>query len=505
MNRFVLTLGCGLLVQWSAFAQSSAPAAPAASSGAMARALSQAFADVYEKVSPGVVVIEALEGDDPRLASPLLHLYAPYSPRQRNAVNQGSGFVMTADGYILTNSHVLEGSRPDGVRVTLKDGRKFEAKIVGIDENSDLAVLKINASGLPVVQFGDSDKARVGEFAFALGAPYDLRYTFTYGIISAKGRTELMPTRGNYAEYIQTDASINPGNSGGPLVDIDGRVIGVNTLIYGLDQGLGFAIPINMAKKIAGQLITGGRAVRAWLGIFIGTAEDEPEFAARFPDAPKGIVVKDILDGTPASESELQPWDLITAVDGAPVASARELQKAIFEKQVGDEVQLDVWRNNRTVKMSLRTAEQVDDVQRILNRRAVPQGIPVPQQIPIPVPSQPAPSLGDDEDFLQNTPATPPAPPAPKSPTAGLELRPVTGAAARAMKLQPDDGLLVTSVMPGSAAAEAGVKVGDVITSVASTPVRNRGDFVTALKKGGDAVMLNINRGDEKTYAILKP
>jgi S1-C subfamily serine protease len=129
----------------------------------------------------------------------------------------------------------------------------------------------------------------------------------------------------------------------------------------------------------------------------------------------------------------------------------------------------------------------------------------VPQQIPIPVPSQPAPSLGDDEDFLQNTPATPPAPPAPKSPTAGLELRPVTGAAARAMKLQPDDGLLVTSVMPGSAAAEAGVKVGDVITSVASTPVRNRGDFVTALKKGGDAVMLNINRGDEKTYAILKP
>lgn len=499
MNRFVLTTGCGLLMQAVAFAQNPAPVAPPASGNA-ARAMSQAFADVYEKVSPGVVIIEAIEADGLQSGSPLLQYFGQQGGGARGSVNQGSGFIMTPDGYILTNSHVLEGARRDGVRVTLKDGRKFEAKLVGIDPNSDLAVLKINASGLPVVQFGDSDKARVGEFAFALGAPYDLRYTFTYGIVSAKGRTDLVPTHGNYAEYIQTDAAINPGNSGGPLVDIDGRVIGVNTLIYGLDQGLGFAIPINMAKKIAGQLITGGRAVRAWLGIYIRSSEDMPGFAAQFPNAPQGIFVEDIVDGTPASQSDLKPLDLITAVDGTPVATPRELQKAIFEKQVGDEVELQVWRTSGVVKMKLRTAEQMEDVQPALNRR-----------LPIPSPLRPPPAVDDqDDDPLAITPqrqAPRSQPQISASPTAGVQLRSVTAESAKAMKLLPEEGVLVSSVEPGSAAAEAGVQVGDVITTVASTPVRTQAEFVEALKKaaGSDAVMLNINRGDQKTYAILKP
>jgi serine protease Do len=494
MNRFVLTFGCGLLVQAAVFAQSSNPAAPPSGSN-LARAMSEAFADVYEKVSPGVVIIEALEADDPQGGSPIMQLFAqPPNGGQHGAMNQGSGFLMTADGYILTNSHVLEGARPDGVRVTLKDSRKFEAKVVGIDEKSDLAVLKINASGLPVVQFGDSDKARVGEFAFALGAPYDLRYTFTYGIVSAKGRTELVPTHGQYAEYIQTDASINPGNSGGPLVDIDGRVIGVNTLIYGLDQGLGFAIPINMAKKIASQLITGGRAVRAWLGIFIRSTDDTPGFAARFPDAPGGIFVEGILDGTPASQSELQPWDLITTVDGTAVTSPRELQKAIFEKQVGDEVVLQIWRNHKTVTMKLRTAEQVDDVQPVMHSRSAPLPLPALDD-------------GDDANEVAPDPQSAPQAQRPASPTGGLELRDINADIAKTMKLQSADGVLVTSVEPGSIAADAGVKVGDVITSVASAPVRTKQDFAKALAKAGsgDALMLNINRGDEKTYAILKP
>jgi serine protease Do len=497
MNRFVLTTGCGLLVQAAVFAQNSNPVPPATVSppaaGSVARVLSNAFADVYEKVSPGVVVIEAMEANDSQIGSPILQLFgqAPGN-RAPGAINQGSGFLMTPDGYILTNSHVLEGSRPDGLRVTLKDGRKFEAKVVGIDQTSDLAVLKINASGLPVVQFGDSDKARVGEFAFALGAPYDLRYTFTYGIISAKGRTDLVPTHGAYAEYIQTDASINPGNSGGPLVDIDGRVVGVNTLVRGLDQGLGFAIPINMAKKIASQLITGGKAVRAWLGIFIRSTDDTPGFATRFPDAPGGIFVEGILDGTPASQSELRPWDLITSVDGTAVTSPRELQKLIFEKQVGDEVELAVWRNNRTVKIKLRTAEQNDDVQRVLLQRAMP-----------------LPPVDEEE---QDPGSVPPGQgaqvaPQPPSPTGGLELRHLTVEAARKMKLQAEEGVLVTSVAPGSIAAAAGVRVGDVITSVASTPVHTKQGFVEALAKAGsgEAVMVNINRGDGKTYAILKP
>lgn len=491
MIRSVFAISCGLLIQAAAFAQNSSQ--PSGSSD-LAHALNKAFGDVYEKVSPGVVVIEAQEAAaGGQQGTPLMQFFMQQQGiPQQTPTNQGSGFIITADGYILTNSHVLEGARADGLRVTLKDGRKFEAEAVGIDPTSDLAVLKINASGLPIVQFGDSDKPRVGEFAFALGAPYDLRYTFTYGIISAKGRTDLVPGQRDYSEYIQTDAAINPGNSGGPLVDIDGRVIGVNTMIFGLDQGLGFAIPINIAKKVASQLIANGRAMRAWLGISITELDREPQFAAQFPNAPRGILVADILDGTPASMSSLRQWDLITAVDGMPVATSRELQKIIFEKQIGDEVELQVWRNNRTAKVKLRTAEHINGVMPAMNQRRPRQQAQSQFQ---PQPIQPLPSA----------PASPQA--APYDPSAGLELRAVTADMAIAMKLQAQEGVLVTSVQPGSVAADAGVQVGDVITSVASQPVRSRKDFLEALSSasGDDAVMLNINRGDGKTYAILKP
>jgi S1-C subfamily serine protease len=494
MNRFILTIGCGLLIQAAAVAQTPNPAA--STSSGLAHALNQAFADVYEKVSPGVVVIEAQEAPPQAVYSqgggtPLMQFFLQDPDAQRGgAVNQGSGFIMTPDGYILTNSHVLESARSDGLRVTLKDGRKFEAKVVGIDQASDLAVLKINASGLPVVEFGDSDKARVGEFAFALGAPYDLRYTFTYGIISAKGRTDLTPNRrGGYEEYIQTDASINPGNSGGPLVDIDGRVVGVNTLIYGLDQGLGFAIPINIAKKIASQLIADGRAIRAWLGIGIKDLSQMPDLASLYPDYPKGIYVDAIFRGTPASQSDLRPSDIITSADGVAVGSPLDLQKVIFDKQVGDEVELGVWRNNHVVKVKLRTAEHVEGVMPVVNQRFRP--------------AQP-----DAADAAAGDPSSAqPAQQPPQSwPDAGLQVRKFTAEMAMSMKLQAQEGVIVTSVQPGSAAAAAGVHVGDVITSVATTPVRTRQDFAKAIGAAsqGDAVMLNINRGDEKTYAIIK-
>jgi serine protease Do len=482
------------MIHGIAAAQTTSPAP--ASTAELARSMNRAFGDVYEKVSPGVVVIEAREADAvPSQGTPLMQFFQQQQqgrPPQRGAMNQGSGFIMTPDGYILTNSHVLEGARADGVRVTLKDGRKFEAKLVGIDPKSDLAVLKINATGLPVVAFGDSDKLRVGEFAFALGAPYDLRYTFTYGIISAKGRTDLVPGRADYEEYIQTDAAINPGNSGGPLVDIDGHVIGVNTLIYGLDQGLGFAIPINFAKRVADQLISGGRAVRAWLGISIRALDDVPEFTAQFPNAPKGIFVDQIIPGTPASESALRQWDVITAVNDIAVATPRELQKVIFEKQVGDEVQIDVWRENRVVKMKIRTAEHLDTFLPVMNQRSRPPVL-------------------EEEEPEAEPPITRmvPAPQKPFRPnsSAGLELRLLTPDIAIAMKLQAQEGLLVTSVQPGSAAAVAGVRVGDVITAAGSQPVRSKGDFDKAVSgaENGAAVMIDINRGDQKTYAIVKP
>jgi S1-C subfamily serine protease len=409
--------------------------------------------------------------------------------------NQGSGFFITSDGYILTNNHVLEDGDPKHLEVTLKDGRKFLAKIVGTDPISDLAVLKINATHLPVEELGDSDKARVGQFAFALGAPYDLRNTFTYGIVSAKGRTDITGSR-DYEEYLQTDASINPGNSGGPLVDIDGRVIGVNTLINGLNRGLGFAIPINMAKRVASQLIADGRASRPWLGIQIRGVEDIPGLSKRYPDLPSGILVYDIVGGTPASTSDLRRNDIITSVDGVPVATARELQKVILDKKVGDEVSLQVWRNHQVLTVKVRTAEHTDGVLPVVNQRM-----------------QPAPSQGGDDDSADDSQDDSASPGAqdnnggapPHTATAGMSLKAVTPDLAMALKLQAQEGVLVTGIQPGSEAATAGVKVGDVVTSVGSSPVRTPDDLVRALGDAeGDGVLLNINRGDQKTYEILK-
>jgi len=498
MNRFFIAVGCALVMEVAAFAQNTTPAA--ASSPDLARSLSKAFADVYERVSPGVVVIEAKEAPASSgypMASPLAQFFGatPLPPSDRDETNQGSGFILTADGYILTNNHVLEGASANGLVVTLTDGRKMPAKVVGIDPTSDLAVIKIEATNLPALDLGDSDKTRVGEFAFALGAPYDLRNTFTSGIVSAKGRTDITGSE-NYEEYIQTDASINPGNSGGPLVDIDGRVIGVNTLIRDLNRGLGFAIPINIAKKVATQLIANGRASRPWLGIWIKSVDDFPGLTDRFPDLPKGIIVMGIQNGTPAALSDLRRNDIITTVDGTAVTNARELQKAILDKKIGQEIEVKVWRNERIVKIKLRTAEHTEGLQPVVNQRF---SAPVN-------PNLPGNADEDDTDDEQSAPPQANAEPAaPPSPNAGLMVRPLNADAALAMKLQGEDGLLVTSVQPGSPAAAAGVQVGDVITSVGSMPVRTKEDLAKALDAApADAVMLNLNRGDQKTYEILK-
>ena len=234
--------------------------------------------------------------------------------------SEGSGFIVRPDGYIFTNFHVVEGA--DKISVKLKDGREFSAKVVGTDEKTDIAVIKIDAKDLPVVQLGDSDAVRVGQFAFAIGAPFKLDYTFTYGVVSGKGRSKLIATGGySISDYLQTDASINPGNSGGPLCDIDGKVIGMNTLINGLNRGLGFAIPSNMAKEIGAELIAGHKIMRPWLGIRIETLGDDPSIRDLFKGLDKGVVVRTIEADAPAYKSELRPFDVITQVDGAPVAS----------------------------------------------------------------------------------------------------------------------------------------------------------------------------------------
>src|SRR5712692_3211125 len=234
-----------------------------------------------------------------------------------------------------------------------------------MDEKTDIAVIKVDAKDLPVVQLGDSDAVRVGQFAFAIGAPFKLDYTFTYGVVSGKGRSKLIATGGySIADYLQTDASINPGNSGGPLCDIDGKVIGMNTLINGLNRGLGFAIPSNMAKEIGTELIAGHKIVRPWLGIRIETLGDDPSVRDLFKGVDKGVIVRTIEADAPAYKSDLRPFDVITHVDAAAVTTDSQLKHEILKKKVGQKVELSVWRKGQTIKIAVTTGELPNEIAR---------------------------------------------------------------------------------------------------------------------------------------------
>src|SRR5438874_12712034 len=309
---------------------SSVPAAAAEAGKDVVHQLNNAFAKVFETVAPSVVIIEVSKKNDITESSPLDDLFFQGSPDENNQrrnpggprpiQSEGSGFIVRPDGYIFTNFHVVEDA--DKIDVKLRDGRDFPGRMVGTDKKTDIAVIKIDAKDLPVVQLGDSDAVRVGQFAFAIGAPFRLDYTFTYGVISGKSRSKLLQSDGySISDYLQTDASINPGNSGGPLCDIDGKVIGMNTLINGMNRGLGFAIPINMAKEIGAELVAGHKIVRPWLGIAIETLGDDSEIRDLFKGTDKGVVVRRIEADAPASRSDLRPFDVITEVDGAPVAT----------------------------------------------------------------------------------------------------------------------------------------------------------------------------------------
>ena len=468
------------------------PGAVCAQGGKLARDLNDAFADVYERVAPAVVVIEVRAPAD---AAPIrlpggslpqgldFFLRGPDGRNLPPRTDQGSGFLISPDGLIVTNNHVVEGGENGRITVQLRDGRKFDGRLLGRDSRSDLAVLKIDGKDLPTVELADSDAIRVGQFAFAIGAPFDLPYTFTVGVVSATGRVNLTGSP-NYEEYIQTDASINPGNSGGPLCDIEGRVIGVNTLISGINRGLGFAVPVNIVKDVAAQLIERGRVSRPWLGIGIIGLEEDEERGAMFPGVRRGVLVESIQPGTPAHRSKLLPGDVILKVDGREVALAGELQKEILSKQVGQVIELEVWRQGRTTKIPVRAGEQPDDLIRAsFNVQPVPVA---PQIIPLPQPDAIQPPVG-------GTPQAPMAGPAPRF---GLVLE----------NVGKRQGVRVLEVVEGSPAEAAGFKPGDVITEMAGRPVAGMGDFDALAKEAnlGRGVMILLHRNGERTFAILK-
>src|SRR2546421_2090501 len=316
--RFLFALiFCGALSASPLLAQepsSTVPPAAAESGKDVVHALNNAFAKVFEIVAPSVVIIEVSKKNDGNEGFNFDDLFVQGQPDDNSArrgprnlqpiQSEGSGFIVRSDGYILTNFHVVEGA--DHVDVKLKDGREFPAKVVGTDEKTDIAVIKIDAKDLPVVQMADSDAVRVGQFAFAIGAPFKLDYTFTYGVVSGKGRSQLFTNRGyRISDDIQNNVSINPGNSGGPLCDIDGKVIGMNTLINGLNHGLGLTIPSNLANVIGQQLVAGKKIARPWLGIRIESLGDDASIRELFKGIEKGVVVRTIEADAPANKSDL--------------------------------------------------------------------------------------------------------------------------------------------------------------------------------------------------------
>ena len=449
--------------------------ASAQSAPSSLRQLSDSFAGVFEKAAPSVVVIESR--GVPGLPLGLQFLLPDGRPyrmpldagesQQNTPPNVGSGFIFSADGHILTNHHVIDGA--SGIQVKLRDGRRFQAEVVGSDERSDLAVLKIDGTDFPVAELGDSDRLKVGELAFAIGTPLELSYTFTFGVVSAKGRN--LGLGGNYDEFIQTDTSINPGNSGGPLCDIDGRVIGINTLISGNNRGVGFAIPINLARGVAEQLLTRGYVSRPWLGISIASLEDLAERASFLQGLESGVVVRGIEPGAPVQQSDLSPGDVITKVDGKQVALASDLQREILGKKIGQPVELEVWRNGRTLRLVVQTGEHPDKFIRASVRAKEPR---------------------------QSDPSMP-----------GLSVEEVTPESLQTMKIQRKDsgGVLVTAVEPFSAAAAAGLEVGDIITEAGGKPILGKKDFDKAMSEMSRqrGVLLLLERLGQKTFAILKP
>jgi serine protease Do len=458
----------------------SVPAAEAEAGKDVVHQLNSAFTKVFEIVAPSVVIIEVTKKND-AVENPTLDdlfFQAPQdetvprrNPRSVQPIqSEGSGFIVRADGYIYTNYHVLEGA--DRIDVKLKDGREFPANVVGTDEKTDVAVIKIEGTNLPVVQFGDSDAVRVGQFAFAIGAPFKLDYTFTYGVISGKGRTKLLATGGySISDYLQTDASINPGNSGGPLCDIDGKVIGMNTLINGLNRGLGFAIPSNLANEIGQQLVSGHKIVRPWLGIRIESLGDDPSIRDLFKGLDKGVVVRTIEADAPADKSDLRPFDVITQVDNSPVSSDTQLQREILKKKVGQNVELTVWRKGQTLKIPVTTGELPNDISRASNELAPP-----------------APTKPDDSNKF------------------GLQVQELTKEVATRLKLQVQQGVIVTDVADNSLAAAQDIQREDVITEVDGKRVPNVASFREALKKADPrkGILLYLDRNGSKTFAVLK-
>jgi serine protease Do len=363
---------------------------------------------------------------------------------------QGSGFIIDKSGYIVTNNHVVEGA--DTIKVILKDDKEYDAKIVGRDPVTDIALIKVEAKGnLPTVPLGSSDNLKVGEWVAAIGSPFGLEHTVTAGIVSAKGR---VIGSGPYDDFIQTDASINPGNSGGPLIDMQGEVVGINTMIIAGGSGIGFAIPIDQAKDIIAQLKTGGEVTRGWLGVTIQDLKGDLSEYYGLKDK-SGVLVASVVPGDPADRAGIQPKDIITEVDGKKVTTSRDLTNLAAGLGVGETARVTVLRDGRSKTLNVKVGK------RPLTMAAV------------------------SENQQQE-----------KEGKYGFEVTELTPEVAQRYNVKETAGVIVVKVDPNSKAQAAGIQQGDLIIEVNRKNVASVQDFKNLIDqhKEGDGINLLVKR-----------
>jgi len=428
------------------------------------------FSVIAKKTMPVVVNISttaqrsARSGSNDPIDEFFSRFFGDAQPRENSQRSLGSGILISKDGEIITSYHVVRNA--DAIKVKLADQTEYEARLIGKDDRTDLALIKIRRSGgnLPFARLGNSSQLDVGDWVMAIGNPFGLEHTVTAGIVSAKGR---VIGAGPYDNFIQTDASINPGNSGGPLINVSGEVVGVNSAIFsqtGGNVGIGFAIPIDLAKKVVDQLRKNGRVVRGWLGI---RAQDvSPQLAASLGlirNAADMAVVTEVGEGSPAAEAGVKTGDVIVEFNGKTVPKSQDLPSLIADTPPGQKVVLKIVRDKKEQIVSVKIGE-----------------------------------LPDEGDAVQKAET--------RDPEIGVRVQRITPETARRLGLNSTKGVLIVEIQPGSPADQAGLEPADVIREVNQRPVNNISDFERAVRQGrrGERILLLVQRGDNAVFFGLK-
>ena len=426
----------------------------------------ESFSGLAERTSPAVVNIRTVKtikgggrvfrhfnrgpsGQDDPMQDFFDKFFGGERQRDFKQRSLGSGFIIDKEGYIVTNNHVVENA--DKIKVILKDEKEFDAEIIGRDASTDIALIKIKSKrNLPFVELGDSDALKVGQWVVAIGNPFGLEHTVTAGIVSAKGR---VIGSGPYDDFIQTDASINPGNSGGPLLDMRGKVIGINTAIVATGQGIGFAIPINLAKKVLDQLQNSGEVTRGWLGVGIqGLTQELAEYYGIKNG--KGVLVTEVFPGDPADQAGIRPKDIIVEVNGNKVETSRDLTGLIADTGVGETAEIKILRNGKEKRYKVTISKRDDARLYTGNREKV------------------------------------------KEEELGLRVATLTPELTTRFNTTETEGVIVVDIAPQSKGEESGIQAGDIIKEINHNPIKTVQDYTEAIKniKTGKPIHLFIRR-----------